>query len=149
MTDKKSSVGEVLGVILVIAFFALIYGPIVLFEMNEHSGVRTEYEVTKIGWLVYPVTAGDYRDVTIRNAATARVTGTYRGVGYSALTDQFYIKNIPTDLVKDRRYEFHLRCTKVGMLPNPAIHDLCNVLSVKERSGARIVQADDPRLIER
>ena len=136
MTSQKTSVGDILGSILVLLLFVAMYAPAILFEMNAHSGVKSEYTTTKIGWLVHPVTSGDHRFVTIRDRATARVGGTYRGVGYSALTEEFYTKNVPTDLVKDRRYEFQLRCTKIGTLPDPMMNDVCEILSLRERSGA-------------
>lgn len=145
MTNQKTSVGEIFGTILVLLLFTAMFTPVVLFEMNAHSSVKSDYTMTKIGWIVYPVTAGDYRFVTIRDRATARVSGTYRGVGYSALTEEFYTKNVPTDLVKDQRYEFQLRCTKIGTLPDPMTNDVCEILSLRECSEARIVQIDDPR----
>ena len=144
MSSQKTSVGEIFGTVLVLLLFAALIAPVALFETNAHSSVKSEYTMTKVGWLVYPVTAGDYRFVTIRDRATARVSGTYRGVGYSALTEEFYTKNVPIDLVKDRRYEFQLRCTKIGTLPDPVTNDVCEVLSLRERSGARIVQVDEP-----
>ena len=146
MTSQKTSVGDILGSILVLLLFVAMYAPAILFEMNAHSEVKSEYTATKIGWLVYPVTSGDYKFVTIRDRATARMTGTYRGVGYSALIEKFYTKNVPTDLVKDRHYEFQLRCTKIGTLPDPMMNDVCEILSLRERSEARIIQVDDPRL---
>ena len=105
MTSQKTSLGEIFGTILVLLLFATMYAPAILFEMNAHSGVKSEYTTTKTGWLVYPVPTGNYRFITIRDRATARVAGTYRGVSYSALIEEFYTKNVPTDLVKDRRYE--------------------------------------------
>ncbi len=144
MTDQKTSVGEIFGTILLLLLFAAMFAPVVLSEMNAHSGVKSEYTTTKVGWLVYTVTAGNHKFVTIRDRATARVAGTYRGVSYSALTDEFYTKNVPIDLVKDRRYEFKLRCTKIGTLSDPTTNDVCEILSLRERSGARIVHVDDP-----
>jgi hypothetical protein len=149
MTERKSTVGEVVGMVLMLALLVLICAPLALFEMNAHSGVKTEYAMTKVGWLMHPVVAGKYRFVNIRDRATARVVGTARGLSYSALTEEFYVKEIPTDLKQDQRYEFQLRCTKIGTLPDPMTNDLCEVLSIRDRSGARIVQADDPRLIAR
>ncbi len=146
MAERKSTVGETVGIVLMLALLVLVCAPAVLFEMNAHSGVKTEYTMTKIGWLMYPVTAGKYRFVNLRDRATARVVGTARGLGYSARTEEFYVREVSTDLKQDQRYEFQLRCTKIGTLPDPITNDLCDVLSVRERSGARIIQVDEPIL---
>lgn len=146
MTNRKTSVGEIFGEILMLVLLVAMFAPFILFEMNAHSGAKSEYTTTKIGWLVHPVATGDYRFVTIRDRATARIVATNHGIGYSALTEEFYVKNVPTDLVQDRRYEFQLRCTKIGTLPDPMTDDVCEVLSLRERSGARIVQVDEPIL---
>ena len=149
MTEKKSAVGEILGIFLVLGVFALLFGPFVLFEMNAHSGVKTEYAMTKVGWLMHPVTAGENRLVRIRDRATAKVVGSARGLGYSARTEEFLLTSVPADLKQDFRYEFHLKCTKIGTLPNPITYDRCDVISIRERGGARIVQVDDPMLRRR
>ena len=133
MTERKSTASEVIGGVVMLGFLVLLFAPIVLFEVNAHSGVKTEYTVTKVGWLMHPVTSGDYRLVTLRDRATARVSGTYRGLSYSAQTEEIVLRKVSFDLKQDQRYEFRLRCTKIGTLPDPMVNHTCEVLSVKSQ----------------
>ena len=136
MTSSRTSAGEIFGAILMFAFFAALFTPVILFEANAHSGVATQYTATKTGWMMNPVPAGNYRSVEIRDRATGRMVGTHFGLSYSAHLEEFFAEKVPTDLVKDQRYEFQLRCTKIGTLPDPMMSDVCEIVSLRELNGS-------------
>jgi hypothetical protein len=136
MTSPKTGAGETFGAILVVAVFVALFTPYLLFEANAHSGVTTQYTVTKTGWMMYSVPTSDYRYIQIRDRATGRMVGNHRGLSYSAHLDEFFAKSVPTDLAKGRRYEFQLRCTKVGTLLDPMASDVCEIVSLREIKGA-------------
>lgn len=132
MSTQRTSFGEILASFLLVAFFAAIYSPVFIFEANAHSGIKTEYTVTKTGWMNYRVESNIASALlSLRDRAEAKLFFTARGGGAAYLKDEFYVSNNHDRLIANQRYEFNLKCVKFGSVPDPFTPESCEIISFK------------------
>jgi hypothetical protein len=136
MQEQKVELSERIITIFTVLFFAIptamLFVPLAIFEINAHSGISTEYTITKRGWVVHNVFPSSYNYITIRDIKVAKIMYLYRGAANVTPMDTFRTKNLSTNLMKDRYYEFNLKCIKMGNLPNLLQDVSCEIVSLKE-----------------